>query len=403
MSTSILYHVFRVRDYRYLRSRFIGGEVIFHIEKVPEKLRCGGCFSRNVIKYGRVTRRIRTVPAGSRRVWLMLHLHRLRCRDCLRIGLEPLSIAFPKKHWSKALARYILELLKFATVKDVASHLGMSWDTVKEIHAWALKQRFKKRRIKHLRYLGVDEVAVRRGHRYMTVVVDLLSGEVVWIGEGRETSSLGIFLRRLKKAGAPIQGIAMDMWPAYIRAVMEHYPANMIVFDRYHVISDYNRMIDELRRREAAAAPMTEKQVYVGVRYLLLKGEEKIKNSTAAKEKLDRLLSLNRSLNIAYVLKEELRAFWNCQSRGEAEIYLANWVKKAWASGIMPLMKFANKLAAHRYGLLNYFEHRITTAKVEGINNKIKVLKRMAYGFRDMEYFKLRIYFMHHDTYSLIG
>ena len=141
----------------------------------------------------------------------------------------------------------------------------------------------------------------------------------------------------------------------------------------------------------------------MGVRYLLLKGREKIQDRTTAKAKLDRLLELNQSLNMAYVLKEELRELWDCDTREEAQESLFNWLQKAWASGIELLEKFADTLAAHRFGILNYFDHRITTARVEGINNKIKVLKRQAYRYRDMDYFKLRIYFLHESRYALVG
>lgn len=403
MSTSILYHGFGVRDYRYLRTEYRQGRVIFHIEKSPEKRCCAACGSHEVIKKGKFIRELRTLPIGRKMVFLAVHLHRLLCRSCATLKLEPLLVAFAKKRWTKALGRYVVELVKRSTVQDVARHLGMSWDTVKDIHARALRSKFNRRKISHLEHLGVDEIAVRKGHRYLTVVVDLDTGEVVWVREGREIASVEPFLRRLKRVRAPIKAIAMDMWPAYISAVLRHYSHKVIVFDRYHVISDYNKMLDELRRREAAAAPQEDKRVYVGVRYLLLKGKERIAERTAARAKLDRLLSLNRSLNIAYVLKEQLRELWNCASRAEAEQCLNNWLKKAWASGIALLGRFANKLAGHYIGLLNYFDHRITTAKVEGINNKIKVLKRQAYGYRDMQYFKMRIYFLHETRYALVG
>lgn len=234
-------------------------------------------------------------------------------------------------------------------------------------------------------------------------LVDLETGRVVWVDEGRDISSIEPFLKSLKRAKALIKAIAMDMWPAYISAVSEYYSYNVIVFDHYHVISGYNKMLDELRRKEAAVAPITEKKVYVGTKYLLHKGKEKIEDSVTPRSKLDNLLKINQSLNIAYIMKEELRALWKRVSRKEAEKYLDNWLKQAWSSGIIPLIKFANRMAGHRIGILNYFDHRITTGKVEGTNNKIKVLKRQAYGFRDMEYFKLRIYALHEARYAIIG
>jgi transposase len=270
MSTSILYHGFGVKKYRYLKTEYRDGSLLFHIEKIKQEQRCAVCGSRNVIKKGHILRILRTLPIGRKKVFLAVHLHRLLCQRCGLLKLEPLLISLPKKRWTKMLGRYVLELMRRMTVEDVSRHLGMSWDTVKQIHLRALRTRFKTRRIKHLRYLGVDEIAVRKGHRYLTVVVDLESGKVAWVAEGRNSHSLEPFLRRLKRAGAPVQAITMDMWPAYIRAVLNTYSSQVLVFDRYHVIADFNRMLDAIRREEVLKTPAWERPVYMGVRYLLL-------------------------------------------------------------------------------------------------------------------------------------
>ena len=140
--------------------------------------------------------------------------------------------------------------------------------------------------------------------------------------------------------------------------------------------------------KKAQTAELTEKKVFKGVRYLLLKGQESIENDYKAQHRFHHLLEVNKSLNIVYILKKELRELWSCTTLKEAEQYLENWLGKAWISVISPVIKFANRIAFHRSGLLNYFKHHVTTAKVEGINNKIKLLKRKAYGFRDIQYFK---------------
>ena len=403
MSTSILYHGFGVYGYKYKKTEYRNGTIVFHIEKSDDKRVCVECGSDNVIKKGRFVRELRTVPIGGKLVFLAVHLHRHLCMECGALKQERIGLSDPRRRWTKALGRYVLSLMRFATVKDVARHLGMSWDTIKEIRKKALEMKFKRRKVRHIEYIGVDEIAVRKGHNYLTVVVDLESGEVVWACEGRDNTALEPFLRRLKRAGARIKGIAMDMWPAYIKAALECFSSKVIVFDRYHIISDYHRMLDKLRRLEASAAPKALKDVYKGVRYLLLKGGEKIEEGTKARHKLDQLLELNQSLNTAYIMKEDLRHLWDCDTLAQAKDYLDNWIQKAWSSGIGLLDKFGNRLASHRTGILNYFKHRITTGKVEGINNKIKVLKRKAYGFRDVEYFKLRIYNLHESRYALIG
>jgi len=403
MSTSILYHGFGVRNYRHLRTEFAGGSLIFHIEKSPGKRCCADCRSRDVVLKGRVSRRLRTLPIGGKRVFLQIHLHRLSCRSCGALKLEPLLISDSKRRWTRALGRYVLGLLSCMTIEDVSRHLGMSWDTVKEIHVLALRIRLKRRRLRHLRLIGVDEVAVRKGHNYLTVVVDLETGEVVWVAEGRKTEALEPFLRKLKGAGAKIEAVAMDMWPAYIRAVSTHFGRDVIVFDRYHIMADYNKTLDLIRTTEAAKTGQEDKAIFKGVRYLLLRGSEKIADDWNARRRLDELLAVNETISTAYILKEELRLFWKCRNLEEARTFLSNWLSTAWASRVDLLVRFANKLVRHMYGLLHYFNHRVTTGKVEGINNKIKVLKRQAYGYRDIEYFKLRIYFLHESRYALTG
>jgi len=403
MSTSLIYHAFGAVGYHYLKTEYKEGTIQLHVEKKPEYQRCAVCGSFDVIRKGREIREIRTLPIGKRPVFFVLHLHRLFCKACQSLQLEPLLLADPKKHWARALGRYIVDLLRRTTVEDVARHLGMSWDTVKDIHLWALRRKYSKRKLRHLKCLGVDEVAVRKGHSYLTVVVDLETGAVVWVAPDRTVESLEVFLKKVKRSGAKIEAIAMDMWPAYITATMNHYSSKVIVFDRYHMIAMCNRMLDEVRRGAARDASLTERNVYVGVRYLLLQGEEKIRDNQEARAKLDRLFTVNKPLHIAYILKEELRALWTCSSRLQAAMYLQNWLKKAWTSGVTSLIKFANTLAAHRTGILNFFDHPFTTGMVEGINNKIKLLKRQAYGFRDMEYFSLRIYALHESRYALIG
>jgi len=179
MSTSLLYHGFGIYDYKYVKTEYRKGSVFFHIEKDPNKRYCEDCGSKQVRKKGRFVRVIRTIPIGKKKVFFSVHLHRLHCRACGSLKLEPLIISFPKKQWTKSLGCYVIDLLKRETVEDVARHLGMSWDTIKEIHLRELKRKYKRRKLKQLRYLGVDEIAVRRGHRYLTVVVDLETGQVV--------------------------------------------------------------------------------------------------------------------------------------------------------------------------------------------------------------------------------
>jgi len=405
MSTSILYHCFGLSQYKCLRTEFKGGDTIFHIAKKPAKQRCVDCGSRKVIQKGKKIRILRTLPIGRKTVFLAVHRQRLECKNCGAIKFESLDIALPKKHWTIALGRYVIELLRRCTVKDVAELLGMSWNTIKEIHSLYLRKKFERQKLtnlKNLRYLGVDEIAVKKGHRYMTIAVNLETGDVVWVSEGRDKLALEPFIKKLKKLKIPIKAITMDMWQPYINAVKEHYSEDVIIFDKFHIISACNKMLDDLRIAAAREAERADIKVYKGIRYLLLEGSEKIKGKKS-RAKLDELLRLNTPLSKAYILKEELRRLWDCTSQEEAIEKWNQWLLTAGESAVNPIIKFAKTIVKHFFGIVNYFNHRITNAKVEGINNKIKTMKRQAYGFRDMEYFKLRIYFIKQTRYSLVG
>lgn len=307
-----------------------------------------------------------------------------------------------KKHYSHSLERYVMDLCSMMTVSDVAKHTGLHWNTVKEIDKKRLKRNLPKPEdLRQLKYLGIDEVSVKRGHRYLSTVVDLESGRVVHVGQGRRVESVAPFFKRLKRLGVRPTAVAMDMWPAFARAVKKYYRGIPLVYDVFHIIAEYSRKLNEIRNEEYKKLEGQEEgKIIKGSRYLLLKGQEKL--SVSARDRLDRLLSMNRPIHIAYVLKEDLRQLWKLNTRSKAETFLNNWISKALSSGVVQLARFAKKLHRHAAGILNYFDFRISTAKVEGINNRIKVIKRKAYGYRDLDYFMLKIYNIHSTKYSLL-
>jgi len=190
------------------------------------------------------------------------------------------------------------------------------------------------------------------------------------------------------------------MWRPYVKAITTSFPQTAIVYDAFHILADYSRMLDALRSQEYMRLKGPMKKIIKGTRFLLLQGQEKL--SMPTKVKLQKLLQINRNLFIAYVLKEELRRLWRFESREEAERFFFDWIRKVLNSGIGKLVKFATRLVRHAEAILNYFLFPISTAMVEGINNKIKVVKRKAYGYRDVEYFKLKIYNLHLSRYSIL-
>jgi transposase len=275
---------------------------------------------------------------------------------------------------------------------------------IKDIQKRDLLRRFAKPKLKHLRLIAIDEIAVRKGHRYLTIVLDLDSGAVVFVGDGKGADALKPFWKRLRPSKAKIEAVAMDMSAAYRGAVSTHLPAAKIVFDHFHVIKLFNEKLSELRRalyREAT--DVLHKQVLKGTRWLLLKNPENLDEQRDEKTRLEEALALNKSLATAYYLKEDLRRFWEQPGKRFATAFLNDWIKRAVASGIKMLQQMAKTLAAHRSGLLAYYDVPITSGPMEGTNNKIKTMKRQAYGFRDQEFFKLKILAIHETRYELVG
>lgn len=226
----------------------------------------------------------------------------------------------------------------------------------------------------------------------MTIVLDLLTGAVIFVGDGKGADALIPFWNRLKPRSAKkIKAVAIDMSPAYISAVTQNLPDAAIVFDHFHIIKLYNEKLSNFRRKLHHEITVNlEKDVLKGTRWLLLKGQENLDGSRNEDKRLQEALDLNRPLAIAYYMKEDLRKLWDWADRKTAEWHLNSWIEMAKASKIPMLIRFSNTLSAHRSGILSYFDHRISTGPLEGTNNKIKTMKRQAYGFRDMEFFKLK-------------
>jgi transposase len=344
------------------------------------------------------------VPIGSKRVFLDFEVQRLECRHCGKIRQEKLGFADPRFSYSHAFERYALDLSKHMTIQDVARHLGISWDVIKEIQKRDLTKRFSRPCLKNVKRIAIDEISVLKGHRYLTVVLDMDTGAVIFVGDGKGSDALDPFWKKLKRSRAKVKAVAMDMSPAYISAVLEHLPKATIVFDHFHVIKLFNDKLSNLRRdlyRETTEN--LHKEVLKGTRWLLLKNPENLDPEKKEKERLAEALKLNEPLACAYYLKEDLRQIWLQPDKETAEMVFTDWVKRAQATSIKMLKKFADTLAGYKSGILAYYDYRISSGPLEGTNNKIKTMKRMAYGFRDMEFFKLKIMALHETKYALVG
>jgi transposase len=404
MSTSLLYHAFGIRGYEYVRTDYHDGATLFTIRQDPQTCRCSACGSRQVISRGHAERQFLALPIGRRKTTVALPIPRVECQACGRVRQVEVPFADPRRSYTRSFERYVLELSRRMTIKDVAHHLDIGWDMVKDIQKRDLKRRYAKPKLKHLRAIAIDEIAVARGHRYLTVVMDLESGAVVFVGDGKGADALKPFWKRLRPSGAKIQAVAMDMSGADQAAVRVNLPGAVIVFDRFHVVKLFNDKLSDLRRalyREATE--VQHKAVLKGTRWLLLKNAANLDPEKDEKRRLQEALKLNEPLAVAYYMKEDLRRFWDQPGKHFATTFLDGWIRRAEASGMRILQQMAKTLAAHRSGLLAYYDVMISSGPMEGTNNKIKTMKRQAYGFRDHEFFKLKILAIHETKYALVG
>src|SRR5271166_858340 len=401
MSTSLLYHAFGLHGYHYVHQSFEGGRVTFRIDRPRKYLRCSHCRSDNVWLQGGVERTFRTLPIGGKPVVLEFKVPRLLCFECGQTRQIKLGFADPKKHYTRAFERYALELSQHMTIQDVAQHLQVGWDTIKDIQARSLQRRFGKPKLRNLKEIAIDEISIGKGHRYLTVVLDLVSGAIVFVGDGKGADALKPFWGRLRRARAKIKAVATDMSAAYTRAVRDNIRGAVHVFDHFHVIKLYNDKLSAFRRQLFHELTAAGQKLLKGIRWLLLKNSENLDPKKKEGPRLERALRLNEPLAIVYYLKEDLRQLWLQPTKSAARRFLEDWLEMARASGIRMLEQFADTLAEHQEGILNYYDYRISTGPLEGTNNKIKTMKRQAYGYRDHEFLKLKILGIHETRYAL--
>ena len=405
MSTSLLYHGFGISGYRYVRTNYREGGVIFTITRKKFSVRCPVCKSKNIIRHGSLPRWLRCIPIGKKATYIKTDIPRLECKECKAIRQSDIGFADPRFTYTKALGRYVLDLARYMTIADVSKHLGISWDIVKNIQKRYLQKKYARLNLNELERIAIDEIYVgKRG--YLTVVLDVLSGAVVFVGDGKGSDALEPFWKRLRRyRKVKIEAVAIDMSPAYIKAVRENLKSAAIVFDHFHVIKMFNEKLSDFRRQLFNNTnDKAHRSVIKGTRWLLLTAKEKLEKKPEKVDRLIQALEINRPLATVYYMKEDLRQVWSWSDKETAEWHLKSWIEMAQSSGITMLTKFAKTLEKHFEGILAYFDFDgLSTGPLEGTNNKIKTMQRKAYGYRDMEFFKLKIMALHETKYALVG
>lgn len=365
-----------------------------HIDLVRSEpvFTCSGC-GQACPQIHDVTRRcVRDLPILDADTYVWFPRYRVACPTC-----GPKVEALPwLSRWARVttrLADSVVRLCKVLPVQHVATWYGLDWDTVKALDKAALTARLLPVDLLGVKEIAMDEFALRKGHRYATVVLEPHRKKVLWVGPGRGREDVRPFFALLGAEGCRrLQAVVMDMNPAYEAEVRAHAPQAAVVYDLFHVVAKYGReVIDRVRVDEAnrLRSDQHARQVVKGARWLLLRNPENV--PAADRVRLRELLAVNHRLATVYVLKDDLKHLWAYRYPEAARRFFEEWYRRAIYSRIQPLKTFARHLKSRLDGILAHCRHPLHTSLLEGITNKIKVIKRMAYGYRDDEYFFLKI------------
>lgn len=367
-----------------------GGDVRLGLARRLPFHTCSRCGNRTTKRYDHTVRGLRDLSSSGRPVYLYVRQWRLNCPVCRDIVTEQLDLCDPDQVMTRRYEHYVALLCEGMTVHAVAEMQGLHWSTVKRIDRKYLQLRQDAYRFGDVRRICLDEVAYRKGQRYLTVVSDLDTRDVIWVGKGREKATVAAFFAALgPEKTAQIESVAMDMSPAYVAAVEEGAPQALIVYDRFHIMQYVNEAVDQVRRDEQRKADKAGKETLKGKRWVLLRREKDLPMSQRVQ--LWELYVLNQGIAISHILKEDFTTLFECQDITQAARFLDTWMARARQSKLEPFLRLCEQLDRWRGNLLNYFEHRISNSLAEAINNNINVLKRAARGFHDLGYFMLKI------------
>ena len=390
-----MYHGFGLRTVECSRTEYKDNGIVLKVQTREDKLCCPECGSKKITRNGYTVRRFRCVPIGRKPVYIDMRVQRVKCCSCGCDQQERIPFTTGKRHTTHRLERLVIDLMKVMTISETAAYLDLSWSTVKDIHKNHLQRNYASPDISKVRFIGIDEFAVRKGHVYKTIVVDLETGHIIYVGDGKGADALAKFFKRVKKYNVNIEYVATDLSAAFISAVKKNLHKAQLVFDHFHVKKIVNDNVDKLRRSLYNNKVYAEQRnVIKGIRWLLLKNGEDIKTDTAKKQ-LEEALKINEPLAKAYYLKEKITLVWGQLDKEAARAWLYDWIREAIRSEVTQMIKAGMSMFKHREGILAWYDMRITTAMVEGINNKIKVMKREACGFTDDRYFGLRLLALH--------
>jgi transposase len=343
--------------------------------------------------YDRKVRRVRDLSCGDRRIYLELEVRRVACRSCGKVKQEKLDFLADNPFYSKRFAFYVGRRCRSATIKDVAEELHLDWHTVKSLEKQYMREQLRRTGTPAPHVIGIDEVSIAKRHTYRIVVSDLVRRRPIWFGgQDRSEASMDQFFAWLgpKKSGK-IRLAVMDMWKAFRNSTQKNATQASILFDKFHVLNHLAEALDKVRKSEYARVTGDDRRFIKGQKYTLLAHAENL--TRKGRQSLKLLLAANKRLNTAYILKESFDQLWDYEREWAARRFFENWRDSLKWQRLAPYQKFAAMIERHWDGIAAYCkpENKVALGFVEGLNTKIRVLQRRAYGLRDEEYLRLKI------------
>lgn len=366
-------------------------QVVIQLKSRRKTGNCPVCSKRSGNIEYEYTRRIRDLDIVGKACFLEFSQKKIRC-SCSYRGLEKLEFVDSLRRVTRRMEAYVVSLCEKMSLKDVSLVTSLDWKSIKRIDLDYIKSTLPDISQINLRRIAIDEVAIMKGHKYVTIIRDYDTGIVIRIFFSRCYESTTKALESLGKQRLEgIEYASLDMWDPFIKAVKEKCPNAKLVFDKFHIVKKVNQALDKVRKKEFNSAEKEERKNMKHKRFIILKKQCNLKKNE--REDLQRLMNLNTRLYKAYLLKEQIISVFDDKKSTFEQIKkrITSWFENVLSSGMDELCEVVNTMTRYLDGILNYFRYGMTNAIAEGFNTKINVIKRRAYGFADIEYFLLKI------------
>lgn len=390
-----------MQGYSITKTEFVKSELHLWLDLDEKIFVCPHCGQLIFSTHSHWDIELKELPVLGYKTFLHIPHYRIRCECQNKPITTDIDVKEPGFMVSRRVARSVVESAKRVPLDFVKDMYGLNWNTARNIDYEYLKKQIDMVALVAPTRIGVDEVSYHKGHKYMTIVTDQDLHHIVFVTKGRKSSNLNEFFENRidPVAKKRLEAASIDMWDPYEKSLRKHAPHAVVVYDKFHISRMLNNCVDQVRRQEQTGLEKEGRLFLKHKRFLFLKGQENLKPDQ--QQTLQEILEQNKSLQTAYLLKEQFRHLYTIEPLPDetpdmlfrrAFQFLVGWLQRAINSKLKPFLAFVKRIKKRWQGVLNYFLYPISNGLSEGLNNKIASLQKRAYGYRNLEYFMLKIY-----------